>query len=167
MEPVRTWSSMTRRQIVRHRDLDGEGAVSYPLADVDLDETLVRSLLREQYGDVDSLKLELVGEGFVIRSWRLGDDLALRLPRRRVAEELLLNELRWLPQLASSLPVPISVATFTGRPNENYPYVWAMMGWSAGRGADVPEVATNGSVAQDTANFLVQSSSPCTGRGTL
>ena len=41
--------------------------------------------------------LRLVNAGFDNELWRLGDDLAVRIPRRDVAAALLANEQRWLP----------------------------------------------------------------------
>ncbi len=42
--------------------------------------------------------------------FRLGDDLALRIPRRAVAAQLLRNEQIWLPLLKDRLPLAIPAA---------------------------------------------------------
>ena len=49
--------------------------------------------------------------------YALGDDLIVRLPRRQMAAELVANEQRWLPQIASHLPLPVPapVRTEIGR----------------------------------------------------
>jgi aminoglycoside phosphotransferase (APT) family kinase protein len=48
---------------------------------IDIDETLVRSLLHEQHPDLAGLALGEVDGGWDNRMWRLGEDLAVRLPR--------------------------------------------------------------------------------------
>lgn len=49
---------------------------------------LVRSLLAEQHPELASSTLELVDEGWDNVTFRLGADLAVRLPRRELAAEL-------------------------------------------------------------------------------
>ena len=59
--------------------------VPKPPAEVSIDSSLVRALLDEQHGDLASLALADIGEGRDNRIFRLGDDLAVRIPRRAVA----------------------------------------------------------------------------------
>ncbi|GAA3701008.1 hypothetical protein GCM10022377_13080 [Zhihengliuella alba] len=54
--------------------------------------------------------------------FRLGDRLAVRLPRRRSAEALLVTEAEWLPVVAAGLPLPVPVPLRTGGPGRGYPY---------------------------------------------
>ena len=49
--------------------------------DVDIDEALVRTLLHNQHPDLAGLELREVAGGWDNRMWRLGEDLAVRLPR--------------------------------------------------------------------------------------
>jgi len=49
--------------------------------DITIDEALVRSLLHEQHPDFAGLELREVAGGWDNQMWRLGDDLAVRLPR--------------------------------------------------------------------------------------
>ena len=71
--------------------------MSWPAAEVDIDEPLVRDLLEQQHPDLAGLILHEVGFGFDNSLWRLGFDLLLRLPRRLMGAELVENEQRWLP----------------------------------------------------------------------
>ena len=103
-----------------------------PDADVGIDPELVRALLSAQHPDLAGLELRFVDDGWDNAVYRLGPDLAVRLPRRAGAHSLLLNELRWLPFLAPRLPVPIPVPVRGGKPGEGYPYHWAIMPWFEG-----------------------------------
>lgn len=67
---------------------------------IDPDEDLVRALLRDQHPDLAERELTAVQGGWDNRMWRLGDDLAVRMPRTERAPSLLRSEQRWLPLLA-------------------------------------------------------------------
>src|SRR5262245_121928 len=73
---------------------------STPPAEVDIDTRLVRALLAEQHPDLCELPLELIEAGWDNMIYRLGPALAVRIPRRKVAADLVEKELRWLRQLA-------------------------------------------------------------------
>jgi aminoglycoside phosphotransferase (APT) family kinase protein len=69
--------------------------------------------------------------------WRLGDDLAVRLPRAtETADALLLKENRWLPILATLLPLPVPVPQRLGEPSERFPRPWIVTTWAPGTPAD-------------------------------
>ena len=63
-----------------------------PSAEVVITPDLVRRLLRDQHPGLADLDLEEVGEGWDNSILRLGPDLAVRIPRRQQAAELVLNE---------------------------------------------------------------------------
>lgn len=116
-----------------------------PEADVSIDRELVRALLRAQFPELAGLALEFADDGWDNVIYRLGSDLAVRLPRRESAHVLLLNEVRWLPFLAPRLPLPVPVPVHRGKPGEGYPYHWAMMRWLPGTSAaSVPAPARDG-----------------------
>ena len=123
-----------------------------PPAEVDITEALVRKLLQAQHPDLAGLPLEIAGEGWDNVMVRLGDDLVLRLPRRNVADQLLRNEQRWLPELAPRLPLPVPVPLRTGVPGEGYPYVWSVLRWIEGETADL--APPDASEAPVLASFL-------------
>ena len=87
-----------------------------PPAEVVIDQALVRALLREQHSDLANLPLIDVGEGWDNKLFRLGEALAVRVPRRAIAAPLIDQEQRWLPALSSRLPVPIPAPVRIGRP---------------------------------------------------
>jgi aminoglycoside phosphotransferase (APT) family kinase protein len=53
--------------------------------------------------------------------YRLGDDMAVRLPRIQGAVADMEREYQWLPRLAAQLPVAIPVPLGKGTSAEGYP----------------------------------------------
>ena len=116
---------------------------------------LIAELLREQHPDLADLPLTLGARGWGNQLWRLGDDLAVRLPcATQHADELLLKEHALLPAIAPRLPLQIPVPQRLGRPSERFPRPWIVTTWVAGEPADRAP-ATRGAEAADTlAAFL-------------
>jgi aminoglycoside phosphotransferase (APT) family kinase protein len=116
---------------------------------------LVAELLREQHPDLAALPLAFGARGWDNQLWRLGDDLAVRLPwATQDAGELLLKEHAWLPAIAPRLPLPVPVPQRLGQPSERFPRPWIVTTWVAGEPADRAP-ATRGAEAADTlAAFL-------------
>ncbi len=115
---------------------------------MDIDEPLVRALLREQHPDLADLPLEPAGFGWDNAILRLGDELAVRLPRRALAVPLVEHEQRWLPELAPRLPLPIPAPVRVGRPGQGYPWPWSVCPWFDGAPAlEVPPADLPGAAA--------------------
>ena len=125
-----------------------------PAADVDTGLGLVRGLLADQYPDLAGLEPVFAGEGWDNAVYRLGEGLAVRLPRRAQAHASLLNELRWLPVLAPRLPMPVPAVLRKGRPGAGYPYHWAIVPWFHGVSAASVPAAGRDAYAVDLARFL-------------
>jgi aminoglycoside phosphotransferase (APT) family kinase protein len=106
------------------------------MSDIDIDEALVRTLLREQHPDLAGLELREVVGGWDNRMWRLGEDLAVRLPRTPRAPRLLRTEQQWLPVLAPSLPLPVPSPVRVGEPSGRFPRAWTVARWVHGEPAD-------------------------------
>jgi aminoglycoside phosphotransferase (APT) family kinase protein len=116
-------------------------AQNMPAAEIDIDDVLVRRLLADQHPDLAALPLTLVANGWDNAIFRLGGDLAVRLPRRWQGADLVVNEQRWLPELASRLPIPVPVPLRVGLPSDDYPWSWTVVAWFDGDvAADVPLV---------------------------
>jgi len=60
-------------------------------------QDLVRALLRDQHPDLADLELRDVNGGWDYQLWRVGGELAVRLPRTERAPALLPIEQTWLP----------------------------------------------------------------------
>lgn len=123
-----------------------------PLAEIRIDAGLVRALLVAQAAaaipDAALLPLEKVAEGWDSEVWRLGQDYAVRLPRRQLAAPLVLHEHRALPSIArrlASTGVRVPEPIVTGAPDEGYPWAWSVVPWIDGeRGMDVPRSVRGG-----------------------
>src|SRR4051794_4582524 len=90
---------------------------------------LVRGLLRDQHPDLADLELRDVDGGWGNQMWRLGTDLAVRLPRTGDAPALLETEQTWLPVLAGRLPLPTPVPVRIGRPSSRFEHTWTIARW--------------------------------------
>lgn len=112
---------------------------SKPAADIDIDAALVRSLLCEQHPDLAELPLQSMDSGWDNAMFRLGETLAVRLPRRVAVTKLIEHEQHWLPQLAPLLPIPVPAPVRVGQPAGNYPARWSIVPWLTGRNADLCE----------------------------
>jgi aminoglycoside phosphotransferase (APT) family kinase protein len=122
--------------------------------EIDIDEELVRDLLRSQHPDLADLRLRSVDGGWDNRMWRLGEDLAVRLPRTERAPELLAKEWRWLPEVVGRLPLPASRPVRTGEPSARFPKPWNVMTWVPGEPADRAVISRPEHAADRLAAFL-------------
>jgi aminoglycoside phosphotransferase (APT) family kinase protein len=113
-----------------------------PLGEVDIDEALVRRLIREQHPEWAGLPIaEVCAYGTDNVIYRLGDDMVVRLPRLPRAAEMVDKEQRWLPRLAPLLPLAIPVPLAKGAPDDAFPYPWSVCRWLDGESfADQPDV---------------------------
>jgi aminoglycoside phosphotransferase (APT) family kinase protein len=123
-------------QITETSSPETSGLEALFMDDADIDEALVRALLREQHPDLAGLGLREVAGGWDNRMWRLGENLAVRLPRTPRAPSLLRTEQQWLPVLAPGLPLPVPVPVRAGEPSARFPKTWTVARWVDGEPAD-------------------------------
>lgn len=107
-----------------------------PAAQVEVSAAVVRELLERQQPDLAHLPLHLAAEGWDNRTYRLGDELAVRLPRHAAAAVLLEHEQRWLGRLAEGLPLAVPRVVRRGVPDPVYPWRWSVLPWLRGEAAD-------------------------------
>lgn len=131
-----------------------------PQAEVHVDTALVRALLEGQHPDIAHLTIEPVDSGWDNVMFRLGDDLAVRLPRRGLAAELVENEQRWLPDLAQRLPLAVPVPVRTGGPGAGYPWRWSVTEWVPGAVAATAPPVDPTAAATALGGFLVAMHTP-------
>ena len=125
-----------------------------PPAEAPIDIPLVRALLEEQHPDLAGLPLVDAGEGWDNRTFRLGEDLVVRLPRRAASARLIEHELRWLPTLAPHLPLPVPSPIRVGRAGCGFPWSWSVTRWLPGEPALVAPLHDAHEAASDIARFL-------------
>jgi aminoglycoside phosphotransferase (APT) family kinase protein len=107
-----------------------------PAAEVEVTDVLVGRLLAEQHPDLARGVLTRVANGWdnvVFRLDGAGDEpLTVRVPRRQLGADLVVNEHRWLPGLAARLPIPIPAPVRFGEPGAGYPWTWSVCPWFEG-----------------------------------
>ena len=109
--------------------------------ELEIDEALVHRLLREQFPGWADLPLRPIEpSGTVNAIFSLGQELAVRLPRRDGPIEPGSDELEWLPRLAPLLPVEIPVPVAQGGPSGDYPWFWEIHTWVEGETVAVGEI---------------------------
>lgn len=131
------------------------GAGKMHADEVVTDRALVRRLLASQFPQWAGLSVELVDSaGTVNAVYRLGEDMAVRLPRIEGGAKDVEKEQRWLPCLAPLLPVAIPVPIGRGRPAEGYPWPWSVYSWLDGGNPALGRIADPGVLAKDLAAFV-------------
>jgi aminoglycoside phosphotransferase (APT) family kinase protein len=128
--------------------------VQRPPAEAPIDSALVRALIEEQHPDLAGLRLLDVGEGWDNRTFRLGEDLVVRLPRRAASAPLIEHEQRWLPILAPHLPLPVPSPIRIGLAGCGFPWSWSVTRWLPGETALVAPRLDEQAAAFDLARFL-------------
>jgi aminoglycoside phosphotransferase (APT) family kinase protein len=123
--------------------------------EVDTDPQLVRRLLAAQFPQWASLPVRPVpSAGTDNALYRLGPDLAVRLPRIDWAVGDVAKEQRWLPLLAGQLPLPVPAPVGAGRPGEGYPWPWSVYRWLPGEDAAGGRLRNLAETATDLAGFV-------------
>jgi aminoglycoside phosphotransferase (APT) family kinase protein len=120
----------------------------------EVDELLIRRLLREQHPDLAGLPLREVAGGWGNQMWRLGEKLAIRVQRMDTGPDLQLKERRWLPALAPRLPLPVPVPVRDGAPTEHFGKIWTVMTWVEGTPLDHGALTRTEHAADTLAAFL-------------
>src|SRR3989454_4095275 len=116
---------------------------------------LVSRLVAAQFprwADLPVTPVEL--DGWDNTTFRLGEDLAVRLPSADWYVAQVEKEHRWLPILAPQLPLPIPRPLAKGIPGSGFPRPWSVYRWLAGRHATMDRVGDISRFATDLADFL-------------
>jgi aminoglycoside phosphotransferase (APT) family kinase protein len=116
---------------------------------------LVDSLIRSQFPQwSDRVLVPVEPGGWDNRTFRLGDDLLVRLPSRSIYAAQIAKEQRWLPVLAAKLPLPIPTPIAMGKPGNGYPWPWSVYRWLQGSSASSAQGIDMDSFARELAQFL-------------
>jgi len=123
--------------------------------EVHTDAALVRGLVAAQFPHWAELPIEPVpSAGTDNTIYRLGSEMAVRLPRRHDNTEQLDKERRWLPRLAPLLPLAVPVPLAVGEPADGYPFMWSVCTWLEGETATAERISDPGRAATDLARFI-------------
>jgi aminoglycoside phosphotransferase (APT) family kinase protein len=119
-----------------------------------IDVALARRLIAShfpQWAQLEIAPVEL--DGWDNRTFRLGDELSIRLPTGDWYAKQVAKEQRWLPILAPQLPLPIPVPVAQGEPDDEFPYPWSVYRWLDGE-VLARSAADPAALADDLAAFL-------------
>jgi aminoglycoside phosphotransferase (APT) family kinase protein len=123
--------------------------------EVNTDASLVHRLLAAQFPQWADLPLASVDSAGTDNAiYRLGADMAVRLPRIHWAVGQVDKEHQWLPRLAPHLPLAIPVPLAKGEPGEGYPWHWSICRWLEGEDANFARIAVPCQTAIDLAQFI-------------
>lgn len=117
-----------------------------PTAEIRIDEELVRHLVttqvEPQLPGVGAQPVFKQSEGWDCEVWRIGQDAALRLPRRAMAAPLIRHEwqsLRLLSPAIEAAGVRVPAPLVRGLPDQVFPWDWSVVPWIDGAtGLEVP-----------------------------
>ncbi|WP_407566659.1 aminoglycoside phosphotransferase family protein [Streptomyces sp. 184] len=121
---------------------------------------LVRRLIAAQFPRWAGLPVERVASGGTVNAvFRLGDELAVRMPLTPGGAKDVDLEYEHLPRLAAGLPVPLPVPVpepvAKGEPGPGYPWPWTVCRWLPGTVLPPDAgVAAPGPLAGDLAVFV-------------
>lgn len=121
-----------------------------------IDAGLVKRLVAAQFPQWSDLPVTPVeADGWDNRTYRLGDEMTVRLPTAECYVPAINKEHRWLPILAPSLPVPIPAPLAQGVPGEGYPFRWSIRRWLDGETASRDRIDDLPGFAAAIAGFLL------------
>jgi aminoglycoside phosphotransferase (APT) family kinase protein len=104
--------------------------------EIEVDAALASRLLGEQFpewADLSLVAVEPAGTDNAI--FRLGQAMAVRLPRIGWASDQPEKEFAWLPRLAPYLSVEIPQPLALGEPSDAFPFPWLVCTWLPGQNA--------------------------------
>jgi aminoglycoside phosphotransferase (APT) family kinase protein len=122
----------------------------------DITVAVVSCLIDEQFPQWADLPIEPVAlDGWDNTTFRLGQDMSVRLPSHERYVPQIDKEHRWLPRLARHLPLPIPQPIAKGQPGCGFPAPWSIYRWLDGEPAALAGVADHDRLAEDLAAFLI------------
>ena len=99
--------------------------------------SLVIDLVAEQFTEWAHLPIKAVElSGHDNRTFRLGDEMLIRLPSAEEYAAQVQKEQKWLPILAPHLSFRIPEPLAMGQPSKNYPWNWSVYRWIEGESAN-------------------------------
>lgn len=124
---------------------------------IDITLQIAKELIAEQFPEYLELPIESVEfSGIDNRTFRLGDDMLMRLPSAKGYAAQVLKEQRWLPQLAGHLSTQIPKPLHAGKPSQGYPWNWSIYRWLPGTSLNQLKLSSDESeqLAKDLAIFI-------------
>lgn len=128
------------------------GEVSEP---IDIDARLVAELVEQQFPRWADLPVRAVArQGWDNRTFRLGEELSVRLPSAEPYAAAVRKESRALEVLDGRLPVSVPSVLALGEPGRGYPFPWSVRRWLAGDTLDDAAGVDRVRLAEDLGGVL-------------
>lgn len=107
---------------------------------ININVELARRLIAEQFPEFSSLSITSVErQGHDNRTFRLGDEMLIRMPTDEQYALKVAKEQDLLPKLASHLSFDIPAPIKMGHPSMDYPYLFSIYKWLEGRSINLIE----------------------------
>jgi aminoglycoside phosphotransferase (APT) family kinase protein len=119
--------------------------------------SIVAELIDEQFPEWANLQIKPIEfSGNDNRTFRLGEEMIVRLPSALGYIEQVEKEQKWLPILAPYLSLTIPQPIAKGYPSKNYPWNWSIYKWIEGNNANISSITNEQlkQIALDLARFL-------------
>lgn len=121
----------------------------------EIDAAVVKALVAEQFPRWAALPVSPVADqGRDNRTFRLGDELSVRLPSAAAYAAAVEKEDAALPVLAATLPTPVPEPVGTGAPGHGYPFAWSVRRWLPGHAMSRTTDVDHELFARDLGAFL-------------
>ncbi|WP_405071501.1 aminoglycoside phosphotransferase family protein [Kribbella sp. NBC_01510] len=123
--------------------------------EVDIDASLVARLLAEQFPQWAGAPVQVVASsGTDNVTFRVGADLAVRLPRTESAQGQVEKDLTWMPRLSPHLPLAVPEPLALGVPGAGYPFSRGVYRWLEGEPFQLDQLPDPMSAARELAEFV-------------
>jgi len=120
-----------------------------------IDSALVSALVAEQFPHLAELPVRPVPrQGWDNRTFRLGDELSVRLPSAEGYAAAVEKEERALRFLDGRLPVAVPAVVAVGSPSARYPHPWSVRRWLPGETVEVASTLDQVALAKDVGGML-------------
>ncbi|MFE7671776.1 aminoglycoside phosphotransferase family protein [Streptomyces albidoflavus] len=121
-----------------------------------VDAVVAGRLIAAQFPHWSPLEIRPVdAQGWDNCTFRLGDEMLVRLPTAREYALAVEKEHRWLPVLAPALPLDVPVPLARGVPDPDFAHHWSVYRWIEGEPATQAVIEDETAFAIHLAGFLV------------
>lgn len=132
-------------------------AAGIRLLDATINKVLVQSLIEDQFPELRSLPvIPIKKQGHDNRTFRLGEELSVRLPSHPSYADAVQKEAIALKVLDGQLPVEIPTVFGLGKPSAEFPMPWSVRHWLAGETWEDAQVVDKFALAQNLGKILVE-----------
>lgn len=122
-----------------------------------IDSSLVQNVVARQFPDLSGLPVvPIKKQGHDNRTFRLGNELTVRLPSHPLYADAVQKEATALDALAGKLSVGVPKIFGLGIPSKEYPMPWSIRHWLAGKTCRDTHVPDKCALARDLGSVLVE-----------